>query len=98
MIVREPHTRATGNTPNFTRKINSLLPAHMGATRMVETSPTMAGENFGEFGRADSERAQREGGQLPSLHNPYFAPEADKVIAAGAEALAFTAMALMPKL
>ena len=115
MVVREPHTRATWNTPDYTRKINSLLSAHLGEARVVETSPTMAGEDFGEFGRADNEhiettivwvwgrrseeieQARREGRQLPSLHSPSFTPEADKVIAAGAEALAFTALALMPK-
>ncbi|MBA4353998.1 MAG: amidohydrolase [Novosphingobium sp.] len=116
VIVREPHTRATWNTPDFTRQINALLTARLGAARVVETGPTMAGEDFGEFGRADSanivstilwvggrpadqlDTARKEGRSLPSLHSPFFAPEADKVIAAGAEALATAAMALMPKM
>jgi hippurate hydrolase len=34
---------------------------------------------------------------LPALHSPFWAPEADKVIGAGAEALTLTAMRLMPK-
>lgn len=115
VVVREPHTRATWNTPDFTRKIGSLLAERLGAGRVVETTPTMAGEDFGEFGRAgggdiestilwvggrkaeDLERARKEGTALPSLHSPFFAPEADKVIAAGAEALTVAAMALMPR-
>lgn len=115
VVVREPHTRATWNTPDFTRKIHAILSARLGQDRVVETTPTMAGEDFGEFGRADSdniettilwvggrraddlERARRDGRPLPSLHSPFFAPEADKVIAAGAEALVVSAMALMPK-
>lgn len=115
VLIREPHTRATWNTPDFTRKINTLLSSAMGAERVVETTPTMAGEDFGEFGHADSitidttilwvggrsaevlEQARKDGRSLPSLHSPFFAPEADKVIAAGAEALVITAMALMPK-
>ncbi|MFM6830176.1 MAG: amidohydrolase [Novosphingobium sp.] len=114
VVVREPHTRATWNTPDFTRKIGRLLTERLGADRVVETTPTMAGEDFGEFGRAgggdiestilwvggrktdDLERARKEGTALPSLHSPFFAPEADKVIAAGAEALTIAAMALMP--
>jgi hippurate hydrolase len=115
MHVREPHTRATWNTPDFTRKINALLKQRLGADKVVETTPTMAGEDFGEFGLADSaniqttilwvgarraqdlENARIAGAALPSLHSPFFAPEADKVIAAGANALVVSAIALMPK-
>lgn len=46
---------------------------------------------------ADLAAAEREGRQLPGLHSPFWAPEADKVIATGAEALAAAAMNLMPK-
>ncbi|MBS0255238.1 MAG: amidohydrolase [Proteobacteria bacterium] len=42
-------------------------------------------------------RAEREGRVLPGLHTPYWAPEADKVIATGAEALTVGAMDLMPR-
>jgi metal-dependent amidase/aminoacylase/carboxypeptidase family protein len=41
------------------------------------------------------ETARREGKQLPSLHSPFWAPEADKVIASGAEALTLTALRLL---
>lgn len=41
--------------------------------------------------------AQKEGKVLPGLHSPFWAPEADKVIATGAEALVGVAMHLMPK-
>jgi hippurate hydrolase len=34
---------------------------------------------------------------LPGLHSPFWAPEADKVIAAGAEALIAAALDLMPR-
>lgn len=40
--------------------------------------------------------AKAGGPPIPSLHSPLWAPEADKVIASGAEALTFTAMRLMP--
>ncbi len=46
---------------------------------------------------AELEAAKREGRILPSLHSPFFAPEADKVIAAAAEALSSAAIELMPK-
>ena len=41
--------------------------------------------------------ARREGKPLPSLHSPFWAPEADKVIASGAEALTLTALRLMKR-
>ncbi|OYX63657.1 MAG: peptidase M20 [Novosphingobium sp. 32-60-15] len=115
VLVRETHTRATWNTPDFTRKINAVLTQSLGADRVVETTPTMAGEDFGEYGLADSAniqatilwvgarraddlaKARKDGTVLPSLHSPFFVPEADKVIAAGAQALVISAMALMPK-
>ncbi|MBX7495926.1 amidohydrolase [Qipengyuania sp. 6B39] len=39
---------------------------------------------------------EEEGKPLPSLHSPFWAPDAEKVIATGAEALAATALDLMP--
>lgn len=43
------------------------------------------------------EALEREGKPLPSLHSPFWAPDAEAVIATGAEALAGAAMQLMPK-
>lgn len=41
--------------------------------------------------------AARTGKTLPSLHSPFWAPDAEKVIATGAEALSSAAMRLMPR-
>ena len=46
--------------------------------------------------QAEFEAAQRGEKTLPSLHSPFWAPDAEKVIATGAEALAAAAMQLMP--
>jgi hippurate hydrolase len=46
---------------------------------------------------SELEAAAREGKQLHGLHSPFWAPEADKVIAAGAEALVAAALDLMPR-
>ena len=40
--------------------------------------------------------AQNGEGALPSLHSPFWAPDAEKVIETGAEALAAAAIDLMP--
>ena len=41
--------------------------------------------------------AKRDGKSVPSLHSPFWAPDAEKVIAAGSEALASAAMRLMAR-
>lgn len=46
--------------------------------------------------RAEIDAAQRDGTILPGLHSPFWAPEADKVIAAGSQALTLAAIELMP--
>lgn len=47
--------------------------------------------------QADYDAAMKGGKPLPSLHSPFWAPEADKVIATAAEAMAAAALDLMPK-
>ena len=42
------------------------------------------------------DKSQKDGTALPSLHSPFWAPDAEKVIAVGGEALAAAAMKLMP--
>lgn len=46
---------------------------------------------------AELEAASKEGRQLPGLHSPFWAPEADKVVAAGTEALVAATLALLPR-
>ena len=41
--------------------------------------------------------AEKTGKPLPSLHSPFWAPDAEKVIGTAAEALTASAMRLMPK-
>ncbi|MGL5837490.1 MAG: amidohydrolase [Sphingorhabdus sp.] len=47
--------------------------------------------------QADYDAAMKGGKPLPSLHSPFWAPDAEKVVATGAEALAAAAMDLMPR-
>lgn len=46
--------------------------------------------------QADIEAAKNGGKKLPSLHSPFWAPDAEKVIATAAEALSAAALELMP--
>ncbi len=47
--------------------------------------------------QADFDDAAKGGKPLPSLHSPFWKPDAEKVIATGAEALTMAAMQLMSK-
>lgn len=115
VTVKEPHTRATWNTPEFTEQAVADLKAKMGADMAVLTPSVMGGEDFGEFRRADEAHikslilwvggsdpaklaaAKAGGPPMPSLHSPFWAPVADKVIASASQALTLTALRLMPK-
>ncbi|WP_159976109.1 MULTISPECIES: amidohydrolase [unclassified Novosphingobium] len=115
VTVKEPHTRATWNTPEFTDEAVADLKARLGADKVVFTPSVMGGEDFGEFRRADEEHikslilwvggadpaklaaAKAGGPPMPSLHSPFWAPEADKVIGSASQALTLTALRLMPK-
>lgn len=113
--VKEPHTRATWNTPEFAEEAVADLKGKMGADNVVITPSAMGGEDFGEFRRADEAHikslifwvggadpaklaaAKAGGPPMPSLHSPFWAPQADNVIASGAQALTLTALRLMAK-
>lgn len=115
MTVKEPYTRATWNSPDYTEQFSRHMREVFGKERVFTAPPAMAGEDFGEFRRADEAHvksvifwvggetleniaAARAGGPpLAALHSPHWAPDADAVIATGAEALAREAMRLMPK-
>lgn len=112
--VKEPYTRATWNSPEFTQEAVADLKTKMGESNVVITPSVMGGEDFGEFRRADEDHiksvifwvggadpqklaaAKAGGSPMPSLHSPFWAPQADKVIASGSEALTLTALRLMP--
>ncbi|HUD28658.1 MAG TPA: amidohydrolase [Novosphingobium sp.] len=115
MTVKEPHTRATWNTPDFTEEAIADLKTKLGADNAVFTPSVMGGEDFGEYRRADEAHikslilwvggadpvklaaAKAGGPPMPSLHSPFWAPVADKVIGSAAQALTLTALRLMPK-
>ncbi len=47
--------------------------------------------------KVEYDAAMKGGKPLPSLHSPYWSPDAEKVVATGSEALAAAAIELMPK-
>jgi hippurate hydrolase len=55
VTVKEPYTRATWNSPEFTRTAIADLQEAMGEDNVRIVPSVMGGEDFGEFRRADEE-------------------------------------------
>jgi amidohydrolase len=53
VTVQDNYTRATWNTPDFSREFADFYAGIFGAGNVSIVGPTMAGEDFGEFRRAD---------------------------------------------
>jgi hippurate hydrolase len=53
MTVMDPYTRATWNSPDLTEQFASHMREVFGKDRVHSAPPAMAGEDFGEFRRAD---------------------------------------------
>lgn len=111
----ELYTPAVYNTPDFTEEVMDDLRQRFGSERVVKSPPSMGGEDFSRYRRADPDHvrslllwvggvpqvdwdaAQKGGKTLPSLHSPFWAPDAEKVIATAAEALTATTLRLLPR-
>ena len=112
VIVSDPYTPATYNTPEFTEQVMAGLKTRFEG-RVFETPSVMGGEDFSQFYRADPdnieslifwvggvpmaewERAQKGELELPSLHSPFWAPDAPVVIATATEAMTAATLELM---
>ena len=116
---REPEVRlsdsgaATYNDPTLTRRVANALTAGLGAPLVREMPPIMAGEDFGEFGRAARcpslifwvgmtapEKLAAVGGdvnRVPALHSSEFAPDRAPTIKTGVSAMTLAALEVLGK-
>jgi amidohydrolase len=105
---------STFNTAQFSTRLHSLFSNHFGASRVVETKPIMASEDFSQYWRADESKQavifwvggtpkakwDAAGGdetKLPSLHSPFWAPDAEAVISTATEALTLASLDILKK-
>jgi amidohydrolase len=104
---------ATYNDPALSRRIAKALSAAYGASNVVELPPTMAAEDFGEFGRAAGvpsvlfwlggtprsrfEAVRGDATKLPGLHSSLWAPDPEPTLKTGAGSLAIVVLELMGK-
>lgn len=101
------------NDPRLTARITPAIRNAVGADNMLELTPVMGSEDFGEFGLdgkipvvmfrvgavdpAKYEEAKRTGANLPTVHSAYFAPLPAPTIAAGVKAMSAAALELLKK-
>ncbi len=114
VIVKDEYTPAAYNPPEFAVEMTDYFRAEMGDEMVTEVPPTMAGEDFGRYYRADKSiksllfwvggvpedrwEAAKSGEQkLPSLHSPFWAPDAEKVISSATEALTLATIKVLAK-
>lgn len=104
---------ATFNTPKLSAELMALFGSHFGTKRVVETKAVMAAEDFSRFWLADQSKqslifwvggvpqakwdAATDKSKLPSLHSPYWAPDAESVISTATEAMTLAALDVLKK-
>jgi len=104
-------TAATYNDPTLSKRVASALAGAFGAERVLEVPPIMAGEDFGEFGKAADApsfmfwvggvpaaklaEVQGDTSKLPSLHSALWAPDPEPTLKAGAAALTVGVLELL---
>ena len=104
---------ATYNDPALAKRLMTAFAAAFGSSRVVETQPIMAAEDFGEIGKAAGapsvifwvggvekakyEEVRGDATRLPSLHSSLWAPDREPTIKTGAATLAVAALDLLGK-
>ncbi|HKR16406.1 amidohydrolase [Rhizorhapis sp.] len=113
VTLKDEFTPSTYNVPAFTEQMAALFTQRFGKNRVVETPASMGGEDFGRFYRADNSLQSlifwvggvsaenmakaAKGETLPSLHSPFWAPDAATVISTATEALTTAALEVLKK-
>jgi hippurate hydrolase len=97
------------NDDKLAARIADATKRALGEDRVVDSEPSMGGEDFSEYGRAGVpilmfrlgavnakrlERFAELGQEPPSLHSPFFYPDIEEALATGVPALAEAAIEL----
>ncbi|MEM9186956.1 MAG: amidohydrolase [Planctomycetota bacterium] len=98
------------NDPELVERIATTLKKTFGEAKIVESAPSMGGEDFSRYGQAGvpiamlklgSVRADRlaelkRAGPPPSLHSPRYYPDPEETLATGIRAMTTIASMLLP--
>jgi amidohydrolase len=112
VIERVQTTNALVNDSALTRRVSAALIRELGPTRVKDTPPEMASEDFAEFQlagvptlmlrigaveQAKYDASIKSGATLPSLHSSQFAPDREPTIKAAMTAEVIALRELMPR-
>ena len=112
VIDRVQTTNALVNDSALTRRVSAALIRELGSTRVKDTPPEMASEDFAEFQlagvptlmlrigaveQAKFDASTKSGATLPSLHSSQFAPDREPTIKAAMTAEVIALRELMPR-
>ena len=102
-------TPALYNDPELVARLQSVLGTALGEDNVVESEPTMGGEDFGriggegvpivmmQVGAVEPERLNyyQQAGEIPSLHSAKFYPNIESTITTGATVLVSATLDLL---
>jgi len=104
---------AVYNDPALTRRVSTAVAAVLGPANVQEMPAIMAGEDFGEFGRAAKcpslifwvgatapSKLAAVGGdvnRVPSMHSSEFAPDREPTLKTGISAMTIAALEVLGK-
>jgi hippurate hydrolase len=116
---REPEVKisdgndAVYNDPALTRRVAGALTSVLGASNVREMRRVMAGEDFGDFGRAAKcplvdlwlgatppaklAAVGGDGGKVPGIHSSEFAPDREPTLKTGVTLLTIAALEVLGK-
>lgn len=107
-VADEEYTPSVYNDPELIDRLVPVWRKSFGPENVVETPPVMAGEDFGRYGRTEADIPAtifwlgtvdpvrvKSGEPLPSLHSPFFKPDAREAIATGVQAMTAAALELL---
>ena len=111
--VQEGGYQSNYNDPELAKRLTAVFQSSFGKEQVSMLPPTMAGEDFGDYGRAANAPSfmfflgatpaatfAAAGGdlkKLPSLHSPQWAPDPEPTIKTGSAALALAALEVLGK-
>ena len=111
--VQEGGYQSNYNDPELAKRLTAAFQDSFGKDNVSTLPPTMAGEDFGDFGRAahapsfmfflgatPAAKFAAAGGdmaRLPSLHSPEWAPDPEPTIKTGSAALAIAALEFLAR-
>ena len=112
LVTISEGTPSLFNDEDLASRIVPIFKAALGPENVEQTEPSMGGEDFSQYGRAGIpilmfglgtvkqsrlDAYRNQGQQPPSLHSPYYYPDAEESLTTGIKAMSAAALELLKK-